>query len=1104
VIMTQTVSKLANKVIVFIFLPFVFLLFPFLAEAQLSTTGTITITVTDQTGAAVPGANIVVTNAETNSVSRAVSNNVGMYSIVGLSVGTYNISVTKAGFSTYNETGIYVGPAAVRNVNAVLTPATIVTTVNVAASTVQVQTSTGEISSQIAEQQIGTLPLNGRSYQGLSALMPGVANLTPGQAQGPGGFATDNTMSINGMGASGTLYTLDGIWNMNTGWMLQTTITPNPDEIQEIRVLQNNYSPKYSLMGSNVVLIETKSGTRAFHGDAWEYLRNDALDARNFFSPTVPPLKQNIFGYDIGGPFYVPGVYNTDKEKTFVYWNQQWVRQNAGSVLRGATPTADMRRGIFNEPITNPETGQAFPQTSPGVYQIPSSMINPNSQAFLQALEPLPNNPAGGFLNYINVNPAILDQRDDEIKADQNLSSKFRLMGEYFDERQTQRLPAQEWIGSPFNTNYQVFTTDNQLAQLRLTQMLSSSMVNQTSIAMNNYVVNLAIDGITQPSQVPGFSSTLPFHGFNSDFLPSVSFAGGWSPTGVQGAFILHHASDLEDTVSDDWTWLRGHHFFQSGATVILGTKRQNSNAGPPSNGSFYFSGQFTGNPIADFLLGDATSFAQSSTQIRYYAHYPLVSPYFEDRWKATSRLTLSVGVRMLFMPWAHDQRGFEPAFDPAKFDPAKAPIVNPDGTITPTPNFDPTNGIIFNGENGVPLNLTTAHQYYWGPSVGFAWDVFGDGRTALRGGYGITYNRSATSSDCAQSCVANYPLIDSVTLINPSFPNPAGALAAPLTVRGLSTEDLANLQAMQVQSFSLSLEHQFGPNWLVSIAGAGDIARHLPVGGNINQPLPMDSFDFNPIINTGTVSSAFYAPYQGYSAIGMITSSGNAYWDALEFNVRHPIGHNFFLTAAYTWSHNLSNVLSGQYGYTASSFQNSYAPSSDYGNSPLNVPQVFTTSLIYSLPWFLDSKGWRGNILGGWKFSDISTIQSGFSLTPSLAIAHPGLANRPDAVGHLSEPKVLNQWFSTNTFAAPPYGFYGNAGPGSIGGPGVINFDMALYKDFHINERNVIQFRGEFFNIFNHSNFSTVDTAFGSGSYGKVIGARDPRILEFALRYRF
>jgi hypothetical protein len=459
-----------------------------------------------------------------------------------------------------------------------------------------------------------------------------------------------------------------------------------------------------------------------------------------------------------------------------------------------------------------------------------------------------------------------------------------------------------------------------------------------------------------------------------------------------------------------------------------------------------------------------------------------------------------------MFMPWAHDQNGFEPAFDPARFNPADAPIVNSDGTVTPTANslLNPTNGIIFNGENGVPNNLSTAHEFYWAPSLGFAWDLLGDGRTSLRGGYGVTYTRSATSSDCAQSCAANYPLIDSTILINPSFPDPIGAAAAPSTVIGLSTEDFAHMRAAQVQTFSLSIEHQFATNWFVSVAGAGDLANHINQVGNINQPLPYGAYDFNPIINTGTVSSAVYAPYQGYSGISSYMSTGRARWAALEFNVRHPVGKNLTITAAYTWSHNLSDVTGGQYGYPNSGYQDPYAPGIDYGNSPLNYPQIFTTSLIYNLPWLRGAPGLKGRLLGGWKFSELSDIQTGSSLTPSLSIAHPGLATRPDQIAPVTRNKSLAEWFSTASFAAPAYGYYGDAAPGTILGPGLVNFDLALYKDFRIKERHTFQFRAEFFNAFNHANFNGVSTGFGSGNFGQVDSAADPRIMEFALRYQF
>ncbi len=1069
-----------------------------LGDAQLITTATINGTVTDRSGDVVPQATVSITDTGTGRVVTSVSNTDGRFSQVGLGVGTYQLSVTKAGFATYRESGIYLGPASVRTVTVVLTPGAVSSSVTVSASALQVQTSSSAVSSQVTRQQVETFPLNGRSYQGLAALMPGVTNLSAGTALGTGGFTTYNTMSINGMGKSGTLYTVDGIWNMNSGWFQQTTITPNPDQIEQVQVLQNNYDAKYNLIGANVVILQTKSGTAAFHGGAWEYLRNNDLNARNYFATTVPTLKWNIYGWNLGGPVYIPNHFNADRRKMFFYVNEQWVRQDTAKVLTGSTPTAAMREGIFpttgpfGATIRNPATGQPFPNNT-----IPANMINQNALTFLNAFASLPNNPGAGFLNYISETPVLLTQRDDEGKIDYNITQRLRLTGEYLDERQTSPTPG------TFPTQGQTLHTPNQLAQVQLTQIISPSMVNQTSVSMNYYIIDSSYTGLFENSQLPNFSEKLPYNGFLSNYLPQATFSGGWTTIGANAGTPFIRASDLEDTISDDWSWQRGKHQLEAGGAWVFGTKRQYSGVNPISNGQYSFTGQFTGSPIADFLLGDSATFGQSNNQFRKYIHYPIGTPYFEDHWKATRRLTLSAGLRFLYEPWSHQQVGYEIAFDPATFNPAQAPTVTPNGTIIATPNYNPENGLIFNGQNGVPLNLSDAHKYYFAPVVGFALDLFGDGRTSLRGGYSINYTKSATSSDCAQACIG-YPLIQSVNLINAQFSNPSGGQAAPLTTTSLTTEDLKNIQAAQIQTFSLSLERQLGNDWFLSIAGVGDIGRRIGVQANINQPLPAGGYDFNPLINTGTVSSSYYAPYQGWSSITMDTSEGVAYWDAFELGLRHPVGHNLFLTVAYTWSHNLSNVPSGQYGIQGGGLQNPYALSQAYGNSPLNVPQIFNASLIYNLPWLEKTTGWRRGLLAGWQYSTIATLQTGSSLTPGLSISNPGLATHPNVVAPLTRPKTVHQWFNTAAYAAPAYGHYGNSGYGTVLGPGVIDFDIAFYKTFALTERVKLQFRGELFNAFNHTNFSAVSTSLGSGSFGQVTSAADPRIGEFALRLNF
>jgi hypothetical protein len=1054
--------------------------------AQLSTTTQVSGTVTDSTGAVVAGAVVTALNSATQNKSAAESNQDGSFVITGLTPGTYTLTVSKPGFQTFKESEIVLHPATVVTVNAALKVGDVGTEVSVVASGTEVQTATSEVSSLVSATQVGTLPLNGRNHQALSALMPGVVNQNAGTALGTGGYTTSNVMVVGGLPTSTTFYALDGVWNENTGSMGQTAITPNPDSIEEVRVLQDNYSVKYSLLGASVVLLQTKSGTTAFHGSVFEYLRNDDLNARNFFSPTVPTLKQNIWGYSLGGPVLIPRYHGT--KKTFFFATGQWVDSHAGSVLLGATPTTDQRNGLFTTSIKDPLTGLPFAQTN-GVYQIPTTRLNANSLAYINALYPLPNYVQNGFQNYINPAPTVLTQRDDEFKVDHNFTQRFRLTGEYFDESQQSVLNSNS--SSPFPTNRDQDLTFNQVAQVQFTAVLTPTMVNSASIAMNRYTVSHNILGLLSVDQLTGFKETLPFDGALSDRIPLVTLSGGYSPQGIP-ANLPRNASDLDDTLSDDWSLSKGKHFFQAGFTLVFNTKRQIPTTA--SNGQWTFTGTASGNALADFLLGNAATFTQISTTVRPYIHAEGISPYFGDRIQLSRRLTVTAGIRLSFMPLPHPQTGFEANFDPTKYQLAKAPIVNNNGTLTLTPGYDPGNGMVIDGINGIPNNWSTSHQWYYAPQIGFAWDPFGDGKTSVRGGYGITYTRIFTGQDCSYNCAVNPPIIQSVNLVNPTFPSPGNSGSVKLSAQTISAADF-NIEATQIQSYSLSLQHQFQGNWTVTAAGAGDLARHLPATFNINQPLPDGPYNFNPIINTGSVLASIYGAYYGYGPINNLNTIVNSNWTALEVSARHPVSRNLFLSLAYTWSHGLSNGTTTNY----------YNPNEFYGNTSLNVPQVFTASVVYSLPWLQHRSGFMGTAFGGWQLSNISTVRSGYSLTPGLSIANQGNAARPNLTGQaINGPQTVAQWFNTAAFAAPAAGYFGSAGTGDIKGPGLINFDVTLQKTFRIRERQGIEFRAEVFNIFNHTNFKGVSTNFGSGTFGQVTSAADPRIMELALRYQF
>ncbi len=1072
-----------------------------LANAQ-SASSTINGLVVDNTGGVVPEAQVTITNQGTAAKIETQTNTQGAFSMTGLPSGTYDVTIVKEGFNRYTEKDIFVGPTVVRSVNASLTVGSVSTAVTVEASAAQVQTTTSSISNYVAEKQIQELPLNGRNYQSLSALMPGVLNVSVGQssAQGTGGFGTSNLMSINGMGTSGTLYELDGVWNMNTGNMTQTTITPNPDSIQEVRTLQNNIGPKYTLMGASIVLVQTRSGSSDFHGALWEYLRNDDFDARNFFSPRVLPLKQNIFGGTLGGPFFIPKLYSRSKSKTFFFFSYSGVDKHIASTVFGATPTQDMRNGIFNTKVNDPLTGQPFPQNPSGQYVIPTNRLNQQSLVYLNAMALLPNYNSGGFNNYLNANPEILKQQDIQIKGDHSLGEKFHLMGEYFDLHQDDNLPNQTFLPSPFTNQTQTYFTRSKLAEAQFTWIMSPRMVNQISAGVNAYTVSLDLAGQVYKTQVPNFQSTLPYNGFLSERLPQVTFSGGWSSLGVVQSLPLTHASDLESTLTDDWSWVKGKHNIEAGMNIVFSTKRQNIFS--QSNGAWMFSGKFTGDPIADYLLGMSATFNQSNGERRPYIHGAMMTPYFQDTFRVTKGLTLNYGVRIMYMPLPHDQPGYASAFDPTKYSLSKAAIVNTNGTLTPTPNYDPLNGLIFNGVNGVPLNFTNKHEWFFLPTVGFAWDPFGHGTTSLRGGFGITRTRVFTGNDCTYACPNNPPFLQNITLQNPVFPSPLGTgTQNAQAALNLSTLDLNN-QAPAVYTYSLSLEHQIG-NWIFSVGGAGNQVRHRGISLNWNQPKPVGGLDYPADINTGTYPYV-YAPFYGWGSISSFTTTGNGEWHGLLASARHQVGHGLFLSGSYTYSHGIQQAFGS--GFGSQGVQNSYDVRADTGNSNVNVGHLASSSWIYDIPFMSHAKGFSRALLGGWKYNGIATFRSGISLNPGLSVANQGLATRPDVVAgqQLTYPKTTGQWFNTAVFQRPAFGKFGNAGPGTITGPGIINFDMGLYKDFVFLEKRRVQFRSEFFNVFNHTNFGNPTTTVGSGNYGRITSALDARIIELSLRVHF
>jgi hypothetical protein len=1112
-------------------------------------TGAISGNVLDTSGAVVPQAQISITNETTGQTRTAISDSRGFYDVEGLPAGRYSLIIRKPGFQAYRVNRIVLYASQRVSIQATLHIGNTQTEVTVTAHALHVNTETGTAEAVVNHRQIQKLLVNGLNFASLSLLIPGVNLVGVGAGElGTGNLTTHESISINGTDPGMNNFSLDGTYNMNTGDQSNINIFSPLDTISEFRVLKDNYSAKYGTAGSAQIQVITESGTKVFHGSAYNYLRNDALDASNFFAAgQKTPLKQNIFGFSLGGPLYIPGHYNTQRQKTFFFVNEQWRSRHAGDTLRGAMLTQAMRNGDLSESPTLGANGLKLDSTAtqilarehPGMdcvlsaTQLNPNCFDPNAVLLMNKFWPLPNNPASGFLNYINPGVEVNDQRDDTYRVDQYFSDRFRLMSRVSYETATDALPAATWGPNPAPTTRQTVDETGFNGLIRFSTNISPTSLNEFTLSYSYDKPRLSIIGATPP---PGFDINYPFPSALSipgrDQVPTIEMGGGWAGLngtyGTSGGFP-EHASDGAGTLADDWSKVKGNHVLQAGGEWIWGIKRQDAFAA--TQGAYTFSGVHTDDPVSDFLLGLDTSFNQSDHVPRHYDHWRQFEPYVQDDWKATRRLTLNLGLRYVYgSPETETSPAFSD-FNPVSFDPAQAPVVLASGLLLTNAAGVPVtsagtranllNGIVFPGENGVPLSIYRSWKRAFAPRFGFAWDVFGDGKSALRGGYGMgyTFYRYGIEED-----VTNPPWVQTVHLLNGSLTNPALGLAAPLTPINLNYAGPPNATRKPVilQTWSLTLDRQVMPDGVLSVGYVGSRATQLsgdrdlnfpePVGApSINtpgclkpgEPIPAGGFNFDPCINAGLVSPDYTRPLRGWGSITSFRGAGDyfgrSFYNSLQANFRFDAGHNLLLTAAYTYSKAMQDTA-----VAAGGAQNQRDFRAEYGPAPFDLTHIFSAGYVYAFPFFTGRHDFLGRVLQNWGVSGITLIESGPPLTPTLSTSAPGLATRPNCLDNPQGPQTLTQWFNTSAFAAPPFGFFGNCGVGIIYGPAYDDWNISLTRTFPLTERLRLDFRGEFFNAWNHPNFNGVQTALGTGNFGQVTSATDPREIEFMLRMSF
>ena len=1036
-------------------------------SAQTLSTGTFLGVVRDPTGASVPGVSVRLFNEGTDFQRVATADAEGGFRLLDLPVGNYRLEFEKEGFRKVVRAGIALSAGQSLRVDTDLPLGSVAETVQVDAKVAQVDTNTANVGNTVFGSQVQELALATRSFSTLVTLQPGVNS---NETQQPG-VGDGLSFQINGATSSSNNWLLDGgrnvdVFNGNNQTMV------NLDAIAEVRIERNAYSAEYGRNGGGQINVITRSGTNTVHGSLFEFFRNDQLDARNFFAATKPKNRYNNFGGTVGGPI--------KRDKLFLFLSNEYRVIRRGTTRTAIVPTDTQIAGDFagGRAIRDPLTGAAFPNN-----RIPADRIDPNAQLLLRRYYPRPTSGfQQGALNFTSAAPDATNFRSGLAKLDYNIAPALTFSGHYNidSSRLTQPfgssdIPLTAGVGSA-----KIFYT----AGGTLNWSARPNLLNEFTVAY--YHGSLGIN--TVPSAARAAELSVPRY-FNtvtdsSGFVPSIGLSQGYASIQItQQQNISHDTFELIDHVS----YIRNSHTFQFGGNFDRETKTQNNN-NPNNNGSFTFNGSVSGDALADLLLGQVFQYTESSTHLTGTAQYSDFGWYAQDRWRPTTRLTLTYGVRYEFFQPERDLKGTMSYFDPTRFNSAKAANVQASGQIVAgTEDF--SNGMVVVGENA-PFGyaLTNTVKNTFAPRIGLSYSATKDNLTVVRAGYGMFHDRWPVYASQARR---NYPFNQSVSIFNTTLSNPAqGSLRVfPASVINFASP----WDVPYLQKWSVGVQRQLPAEFVIDVGYVGSRGLHFTRTIDTNQPRP------SAIVASGQVSPNAVRPYPGYASISSYVTDGNTNYQSLQVSAVKRFSGSFSVQAAYTWSKTMDNLIAPPNSYAAARL--------DWGLSGSDRTHVLVSSYVWELPFARNSSGWRRAALRGWQVAGISSFQSGNPLTITIVPDRAGVGGsgqRPNLLGPVERIGTIARWFNTDVFALPTAGTFGNAGRSLVRGPGIRNFDVSFSKRIAFTERISLQFRGELFNLFNHTQFSGVGTSVGAGTFGQVVSARDPRIVQFGLRLAF
>ncbi|HKF50445.1 MAG TPA: carboxypeptidase regulatory-like domain-containing protein [Terracidiphilus sp.] len=1147
--------------------------------------------VTDQTGAVVPGAKLILTDPATGSTRTTESGATGLYDFNGLNPANYNMKVSAKGFEAYEQNGIVVNVSMTFRQDVKLTVGAESQTVTVSADSLTVQTDSNVVSTLISSEQISEIATENRNFAALAALGLGVSSMLPDNNT-PTSVASNFQISVNGLRQGHNIWLIDGGEADDRGGAGGMDIMPSQDAIAEFNMLSSNYPPDYGISSGATMSLSLKSGTQKYHGELFEFNRNTVYDANSYFNKLSTPVTPratvhyNIFGGNLGGPIFIPKTYNTNKQKSFFFVNEEWrkILNSAGTNVQHTIPAADLPVAGQDLAYVAPKFASSTQLVVPNVatstwyYQnklaplgltpnkpfpnntIPHTLFDNNGVLYLNSAV-FPKDNTSDDTNITNVSNPI-DVLDSVVRIDHKFNDKWAILGHYMDDRVTQgyALPMLGWLSASYNTITSTLSNPSNSAAIKLSGTINPNLLVEGSFNYDGNVINITNSANSALPAGWNVSPVAPPFKITKNTLPGTGNMGPYGVSEDTGSAPWHNAArDYEPKL--DVSYTMGQHAMKFGFSYNRYTKNQQIFG---DEQGFYGPSKTTNDSLMDLLLGLTGNYAQfQATPIRHYVNQT-PSVYAMDNWHVTPRLSLQLGLRYDALPHAWERNNAIGNFDPGAYNQSQIPIWTAAGTIDPTSPTVSTvksawapplefylNGMGLAGVNGFPRGLVNNKYNTLQPRVGFSEDLFGNGKTVLRGGFGTFFER--TQGNDIYNAASNSPFAYNLQINNTQLSSPGAnwqtgqntaAEGLPVFVTGVVNLAPHNYDPPATAMYSLGVQHELSPSvvWVVQYVGnlawhqwdtrqinnipntVGSVTIPQPGGGTATVAVACLSGDSGNKYGTSAADEGTYdanckpgfqsfpggqnqfLTYQGWANIKQQEMATNGTYNGFQTGVR--IQNRWGLSGEldYTYSHEI-DIQSND---ATCCISNPWNLKYDKGSGAFDRRHMISANYVYKLPVFARSQGLEHALLGGWEVAGTVSDETGLpqivtgagGICCSGASWDPvglggGYTVRPNVSGKMSYSKKMSNFFNTSMFSnvtpqwlgGPNMGF-GTAGKDAVVGPGRVNFTTSLYKSFAVTERAHFELRFESFNTFNHTEPNDLNTSFTpqSGPFSTVL----------------